>query len=163
MKKILTLVLTLFCLLSLAACQKTFVGHDGLLETAREEIKEDMELSIAGSVDKDGRSLVWFITGNDFQSHNYYPIEFEVDEDNNDHFRFVHGYKAYQRGQDIVSYPWKGYCFLVNNEACKSISLTYSDGRTEEIPVGQLPFLHHTAESSLSYSFLDAEGKVLPE
>ncbi len=167
MKKFLCALLIGGILLTLCGCKAEVVGHDGLIEAARKEIPlsgiEDLEILIAGSVDKGDRSLVWFITGNEYQAHGYYPMEFEVDEKQNDHFRFVHAYNAYERGTDMVSYPWEGYCFLVNNEACKTISLTYEDGRTGEIAVEQLPFLYHTSEQVQSYFFLDGEGKALPE
>lgn len=162
MKKICLSILLIFVLLSMTACEKAYVGHDGLIEKAREEIPladiEHMEIMIAGSVDVDDSSLIWFITGNEYQKHSYFPMEFQISPQDSSKFYFVKDYEAYERGQDIVAYPWNGYVFLVNNPECKKLVLN----GTEEIEItGKLPFIYHTSIAPESYQFFDTLGNEI--
>lgn len=85
-------------------------------------------------------------------------MEFKILENGNDKFQFVKAYKAYDRGEDIVAYPWKGYMFLINNTACDEMVLRFGDGSVQEIEVTwQLPFLYYTKAVSLDYTFLDED------
>lgn len=124
---------------------------------------ENMEITIAGSVDVDGRSLVWFVTGNEYQAHSYFPMEFKVSEKDPSRFQFVKAYKAYERGQDIRAYPWNGYVFLINNPDCKKVFLDYGDGRVEEIEVrGKfLPEIYFVTKVPKEYKFLNEAGNEL--
>ncbi|MEG2929670.1 MAG: hypothetical protein RR846_09010 [Oscillospiraceae bacterium] len=65
-----------------------------------------------GTTDVDGSSLIWLVTGNEYQKHSYFPMEFEITGEHSDKYRFVKTYKAYERGQDIAAYPWNGYIFV---------------------------------------------------
>ena len=166
MKKIIVILLVMFLIFFLIRCSNTFEGYDGLVEKARAEIQlagiENMDIQIAGSTDVNGRSLVWFVTGNEYQKHSYFPIEFEVIKKNDDKFRFVKRYKAYNVAQDIAALPWNGYCFVINNDKCVKILLTDSDGNTQEIEVSdKLPTVCSTDIIPQSCTFLDKDGNEI--
>lgn len=166
MKKRGCLLAVLAFVLFLCSCGKTVEGHDGLIEKAREEIPladiENMDIAIAGSVDVDGYSLIWFIAGNEYQKQSYFPMEFKIAENQKDKFEFVKAYKAYDCGQDIAAYPWNGYVFLVNNDSCRKIVLDYEDNSREEIDIaGKLPFLYSTDKALKGYYFLDEKGNEI--
>ena len=94
-----TLMISIMLVLLLCSCTKTYRGHDGLIEKAISLADiENVEIMIAGSIDIDNRSLVWFVTGNEYQAHSYFPMEFEVSEKDPSQFKFV---KAYKAGKEI--------------------------------------------------------------
>jgi len=143
-----------------------------LMKLVRKEIPVSeaatIELRIAGEINKGNSRLIWFISGNEYQAHSYFPFEFEVLED--DSLKFIHRHKPIERGMDIVALYWKdSYCFLVNNPRCRFISLTASNSHrttTELIEVTNHPFLYHylsypSEYSSLEYVFLDGERKEM--
>lgn len=161
------LVISIMLMLLLCSCTKTYNGHDGLVEKAREEISladiENVEIMIAGSIDIDNRSLVWFVTGNEYQAHSYFPMEFEVSEKDPSQFKFVKAYKAYERGLDVWVYPWEGYTFLINNPKCEKLLLDFGDGTSEEIVIdsSMLPQIYYTEKEPKEYTFVDADGKEI--
>ena len=142
------------------------VGEEGLIAKARKEIRnladiETIEISIAGeSVTNRSRTdhLFWFVTGNEYQMHEYIPMEFtEIGEDT---YKFVHQYKALKRGQDIYVREWKnGYSFIVNNPKCKRISIWGYEGETQ-VTVDQIPFVYYYPLLPGEYSFLDEDGNL---
>lgn len=166
MKKIYYVMIAVLLILTLSGCSSTVEGYDGLIEKAREEIPladiENMDIQIAGTTDVDGRSLVWFVTGNEYQKHSYFPIEFEIVDQKNYKYRFVKIYRAYDSGQDIAAYPWKGYTFVINNNQCAKIILTFEDGSVDEIEIaGELPTVCSTALIPTSYILVDSNGELI--
>ena len=164
-KKILILLavlLALTCLITYAVRSSRIVGHDGLIEKARKEIKnladiETIEMTVAGKSTIGGdHHLFWIITGNQYQTHSYYPMEvLETDEDI---YKLVHMHNGgHQRGQDICFefFGW-GYSFLINNPNCKSLVI----GETV-IPVTEIPFVYYYPFNPGEYYFLDAAGNEL--
>ena len=141
-------------------------GEEGLIEKAREEIPvadaENIELVIAGkSVDGDGE-LYWFKSGNEYQYHRYTPIEFTSLGD--DKYRFVKTYHPINRGMQICALQWNGgYSFLIDNEKCAYLELTYPEVNpvVELIPVDSVPFVYYSSVMPAEYNFLDAEGNIL--
>lgn len=146
MKKIILIFLSFVSIVVLCACNRTVTGYDGLVEKAREEINisdaDTIEIIIGGTTDTGRRSLVWFITGNQYQAHGYFPMEFEIAKSDNSKYTFIKAYKALDRGTDISVYPWNdGYSFLIKNENCKTLKITEADGSTESIEVTVCPFV----------------------
>ncbi|MEG1547849.1 MAG: hypothetical protein RR232_01020 [Clostridia bacterium] len=163
MKKFIYMMMVVLSLFALSGCSSTIDNYDGLIEKAREEIPladiENMDVQIAGTTDVDGSSLIWFVTGNEYQKHSYFPIEFGIIGEHSDKYRFVKTYKAYEREQDIAVYPWNGYSFVINNDKCAKIILTFEDGSVEELEIaGQLPIVCSTALTPKSYIFVDRNG-----
>lgn len=167
MKKAFCLILLILSLAGLCSCGQTYEGDAELIEKAREEIPlsdiQNTEISIAGFVDAKDTRLIWFMTGNEYETHGYFPLEFKAAEKAPNQFQFVHAYKAYRCGQDIAAYPWNGYVFLISNPRCEKLLLHYPDGREEEIAVHAeaLPQLYFTSETPSQYTFVDEEGQEI--
>ncbi|MDF2513952.1 MAG: hypothetical protein K0S04_3818 [Herbinix sp.] len=169
MKKKMILLISCVLLLSLTLLiidnyrRTASVGED-MIKIARKVIPiadaETIDIQIIASVDKERRSLVYFITGNEYQSHSYFPLEFKVIR--GDKYKFLKMYKPMNRGMDISVTNWKdGYVFVVNNDRCKNIQITSADGQVEMVEVGRLPFFHYFEEIPAEYIFLDSEGNSL--
>ena len=165
MKKIILIFLSFVFIAVLCACNRTVTGYDGLVEKAREEINISdagtIEITIGGTTDTGRRSLVWFVTGNQYQAHEYFPMEFEITKNDNSRFKFVKAYKALDRGTDIAVCPWnEGYSFLINNENCKMLKIIEADGSIESIEVTVYPFVfsHESLQGNFEYQFLDENG-----
>ena len=168
MRKILLIILSFVLIAGLCACNRTVTGYDGLIGKAREEINmadaDTIEITIAGTTDTGRRSLVWFITGDQYQAHEYFPMEFEIAKNDNSKFKFVKAYKALDRGTDIAVLQWNnGYCFLINNENCKTLKISEADGSTESIEVSKYPYwdYYESAQSNFEYQFLDENGNEI--
>ena len=162
-------IIICFLLIFAAICVSVFVvrssyivGYDGLIAKARKEIKnlaqvETIDMAIAGkSTIDNNRHLFWIITGNEYQTHSYYPME--VIEQKDGVYKLVHMHnRGHPRGQDICFefFGW-GYSFLINNPECKSLVI----GETV-IPVTEIPFVYYYPFSPGEYCFLDAEGNEL--
>lgn len=146
-----------------AGHNQKIVGYDGLIEKAREEISvygaDSIDLMIAGESVIDDRHLFWFVSGNEYQAHRYFPIEFvELDSDE---YKFVKKYSSIERGTDIFVLMWDyGYSLIVNNPKCQSISISGSMGE-ENIPVEKTPFVYYYKGMPSEYSFLDKDGNTL--
>lgn len=165
MKKVFYIIMALLIAFSLSGCGGKTVGEQGLIAKAREEINvadaNTIDIEIAGVSEVDDNMLFWFVTGNEYQKHGYYPIAFHrVGEEQ---YEFIHTHKAFDRAYEIYVVQWNdGYSFLVNNENCKSIVLTNAAGETETVEVGELPFVYYYHElPEGGYSFLDANGEEL--
>ena len=169
--KLLILILMLSCIvvLALAGCREKLKGEEDLIAKAREEITvaeaDTIEVSLVAKCEKDDRTLMWFITGNEYQMHRYFPMVFEnVGEQE---YVFEGRHNSGERGQDIAVYNWgDGYSFLVNNPKCKKIQITGNIGGlgeiTEvEIGEGEYPFHYYYELLPQDYVFLDAEGNEI--
>lgn len=166
MKKAISIILSVILAFSLFGCAKAVSGDEELIKIARQEIPvsdaETIDMEIVGRVDKETASLVWFKTGNEYQAHGYYPIEFNKTNENK--LNFSHLYTSYDRDEDIGVSLWNnGYCFLVNNEDCKTILIEFPNGTKTEISVDTLPFVYYyeNAPKNFEYKFLDINGNEL--
>jgi len=158
-----SLLLIVVCLIGVYAVQSSkIIGEDGLIAKARKEIKnlaevETIEMTIAGkSTIENNKHLFWIITGNEYQSPSYYPLE--VIENEKGEYEFVHLHNvAHQRGQDIYfEYFGWGYSFIINNPKCKSIVIG-----EKVVPVTEIPFVYYHPLPPEEYYFLDADGNKL--
>ena len=151
-------------LLLLAGCKKTAIDDDDMIKIAREEIPiagaDTIDIQIIGRIEKDQSTLVCFMSGNEYQGHYYYPIEFKINK--REKYEFFKGYTMVKRSMDIYVEPWKdGYVFIVNRDACKNIQITSVDGETKLIEVEEIPFLFYFDETPSEYYFLDTNGNEL--
>lgn len=165
MKKILSLLFLLLCLLALSGCRETIKGNSGLIEKARKELPisnaDTVPITIAGCSSVANNKLFWFISGNDNQAHTYTPIEFSITD--TDEYRFIKTYKPIERTQDIAVLLWnEGYSFLINNISCGYIRIKNSAGIVKDIPVENIPFVYYSDETITEYSFLNADKNPLP-
>ena len=135
------------------------VGEEGLITTARKEIRnlaeaDTIEMQIVGKSTRDrNRHLYWIMTGNEYQAHCYYPLE--VIEVEKGAYKFVHLHNGgHQRGQDIFfEFFGSGYSFMINNPKCKGIVI----GETL-IPVTEIPFVYYCPYAPNDYYFVDEDG-----
>ena len=64
----------------------------------------------------------------------------------------------------ICALQWNGgYSFLIDNEKCAALELTYPEVNpvVEVIPVDSVPFVYYSSVMPAEYNFLDAEGNIL--
>ena len=158
----LAVIIAVVCLAAYAVESTRIVGYDGLIARARKEIKnlaqvETVEMAVAGKSTGDtNHHLFWIITGNEYQTHSYYPME--VIEQEEGVYKLVHMHNGgHQRGQDICfEFFGMGYSFLINNPKCKSIVIG-----EDVIPVTEIPFVYYCPFAPNEYYFLDAAGNKL--
>ena len=167
MKKILGIaIFCLFCI-SLVGCTKTYHGTAELTAKAREEFPishaDTTEIQYAGQIGKEENVLVWFISGNEYQFHDYLPMEFTVV--GKDAYSFVHTYKPMvDRANGVAVLLWKnGYAFLINNPEIVNVQFTLATGDLleEHIPEGALPYVFYLPSIPTEYIFLTAEGNEI--
>jgi len=163
-KKIFIVIMILASIFLLNGCKKIAIDSDDMIKIAREEMSianaKTIDIQIIGSIDKDKNSLVCFMTGNEYQSHSYFPIEFKINS--REKYEFIKVYKMLKRGMDIYVEQWKdGYVFIVNNPACKSIQITSVDREAQLVEVGRIPFLFYFEAIPAEYNFLDTNGNAL--
>lgn len=167
--KLIALALSCIMVFSLVGCGKKLTSTEDLIEKAREEITvaeaDTIEVRLAAKYIESDKALMWFITGNEYQMHRYFPMVFDVVGE--EEYVFVQRHNAVERGQDIFVYNWgDGYSFLVNNPKCKSIQITGNIGGlgaiTEvKIDDGEYPFHYYYELLPQNYIFLDAEGNEI--
>ena len=165
MKKRCGILIILLLVFLLAGCQKTLHGTNEVLETVRAEIPltgaQTVELRYAGFCAKDGKALIWFVSGNEYQAHGYFPAECEIVGRNE--YKFVRLCKPMERGMDIAVLQWlDGYAFLINDPNCVAVRIVDSAGeRIERIEKDCYPYVFYHDLIPTEYEFLDAQGTVL--
>lgn len=164
MRRFYTLLGVCISLFILSGCGKKYIGEEGLLTKAREEIPvanaDTIDLVIAGKSKVNDEQLFWFVSGNEWQAHEYTPIQFTVA--GKEEYKFVKTYVPIERGTDIVCLLWNdGYSFLVNNPDCANIQIEKQKGVFENVSVESIPFVYYYDEIPLSYRFLDVNGNDL--
>lgn len=163
MRRKVVLLVVCLCLLTITGCDKKYTGEE-LIGKARSEIRvsnaDTIELTMVGYSSHETNRLIWFISGNEYQSYTYTPIEFIALSD--DQYKFVKTYKPIDRITDIAALMWKdGYSFIINNANCHSIIITDSTGKSDSITVGELPFVYYYQGIPSEYVFVDENGITL--
>ena len=171
MKKMWKYVVVLNCIMmfSFVGCREKLMSTDDLIAKVRKEITvanaDTIEVQLAAKHIEGDKALMWFITGNEYQMHGYFPVVFDVVGE--EEYVFVQRHNALERGQDIFVYNWgEGYSFLVNNPKCKTIQITGNIGglgAVTEIIIEdeEYPFHYYYELLPQEYIFLDAEGNEI--
>ena len=74
-------------------------------------------MQYGGMCTVDDTALVWFISGNQYQTHYYLPMEVEIKGEAE--YAYVRTYKPMSPFMDIAVLNWnRGYAFIVNNPNC---------------------------------------------
>lgn len=133
------------------------------IEKARQEFSifdaENIEMKFIGEITEGGNALLWFVSGNEYQAHNYLPMSCSITEDGGRVFERT--YKTLDRGTDIVVVDWcNGYAFCVNNPKCKTIKIDDYSG-VQEIEVTEYPFIYYNSLLPREYFFLDDNGEEI--
>ena len=166
MKKLIALVLVMVCVLGMVSCSvKTYKGTDELMEKARKELPisdaDTIDMQYAGMCGVDNKAIAWFISGNEYQSHYYLPMEIEIKE-NYAEYIFVHTHTPMMdRVNDVAMVNWnQGYAFLINNPEITTIQMTLPNGEVVEevIQKGAIPYTFYVSFIPSEYIFIDAEG-----
>lgn len=156
--------LAVILLLLLSACGR-IRGTDELIEFARTELPiaeaDTIELSYAGMVANNDLALFWFISGNEYQSHYYLPIECRIVGE--DEYVFSHTYKPMDRCMDTAVLYWREhYVFLINNPAVTALRVTNGE-ISRDIPIEKAayPYIIDLSAIPDEYVFLDSDGREL--
>lgn len=164
MKRIIAIILILLMVLSFTGCEKVMYDEDDFVERARKEFHiadaETIEIKYIGEIIKGDKALMWFMSGNEYQAHQYVPIRCAITADGGR--KFEHAYNTIERGMDLaVLVDWYGgYVFCVNNPKCKTIKIDDYSG-VQEIEVTQYPFIYYNSLLPGEYSFLDENGEEI--
>ncbi len=165
MKKLITVFIALAFGLALVGCSATISGTEELISKAREELpvsdSDTIELQYAGLCGKDGKALIWFVSGNEHQAHYYLPIEFNVVGENE--YTFSQSFKAVERAMDIAVLEWNGgYSFIINNPNCVTVKITDNSGTHETtIEKDSYPYVFYNNLIPSEYVFLDKDGNEI--
>ena len=165
MKRITCILLTCILCFSISGCTKTYKGTDELIEKAREEIPvsdaDTIDMQYGGMCTVDDTALVWFISGNQYQTHYYLPMEVEIKGEAE--YAYVRTYKPMSPFMHIAVLNWnRGYAFIMNNPNCVSVKITDEAGTHEEmIEKDAYPYVFYCSSVPSEYVFIDAEGNEL--
>ena len=164
MKRIISSLLIVIMILSLAGCQKVMYDEEDFIERARKEFNvsdaETIEMKYIGESTKKDHALLWFMSGNENQTHHYLPMSCSITEDGGRVFENTRS--TVERGPEIVVViDWhSGYAFCVNNPKCKTIRIDDYSG-VKEIEVTEYPFIYYNSLLPREYSFLDGKGEEI--
>ena len=167
MKRIFVFLAICVLCFSLAGCTKTYHGTDELIDKARKEIPiseaDTIEIQFAGMCGNSDKAIAWFVSGNEYQSHYYLPMEIEI-KGNAANYTFVRTYKPIDRGMDIAVLDWEGgYCFLINNPKCVEVEIYDNDGSLHRVPIEKnaYPYVFYWETVPSEYSFIDESGNCI--
>lgn len=141
------------------------IVFDELIEKAREEIPvsdaDTIDMQYAGMCSIDDTALVWFISGNAYQTHYYLPMEVEIKDEAE--YAYVRTYKPMSNLMDTAVLNWnRGYAFVVNNPDCVAVKITDETGTYEEtIEKDAYSYVFFCSSIPSEYIFMDAEGNAL--
>lgn len=165
-RRILALLLAVFCVILMNSCGKRVQGIVGMLEAARANIPSSAakngELNLCAIVTEDNRRLAWFKVGTEIGGYQYFPIEFERIEDTE--YKFIRAYNVViSRCENTAILDWNDkYQFIIDNRECKTLRIIQTDGSTKNISVDKYPFTYgHTTTSIAEYYFLDEKGNEI--
>lgn len=171
MKKLVTAILSVIVLaavgiaLFLSLKDNTYTDISSLTEKARAEFPvadaENIGISYAGQIKKDDKVLLWFVSGNEYQSHYYLPMECTLVGENE--YRFERTYKPMTRSSDIAVLEWnRTYVFAVNDPACKSVHIEGESGVVDEnLKAKSYPYVFYYNGLPTEYEFLDSNGQKM--
>ncbi len=154
-------------ILSLVGCTKIYNGTEALIDKVREEIPianaDDAEIKYAGMCGDGDIVLIWYISGNEYQGHTYFPIECEVTGEAE--YKFIRSFNIVmdERCSDVCILQWgRGYSFCINNPKCKTIRITDGTGTYDEVIENDCyPYVFYTNGVPSEYVFLDSNGNEL--
>lgn len=171
MKKLVTAILLVIVLAAVGiavfiSCKdNVYTDISSLTEKAREELPvadaENIEISYAGQIKKDDKVLLWFVSGNEYQSHYYLPMECTLVGENE--YRFERTYKPMTRSSDISVLEWNNiYVFAVNDPDCKSVHIEGESGAVDEsLKDKSYPYVFYYNGLPTEYEFFDSDGQKI--
>jgi hypothetical protein len=104
MRKVISFIVLMALCVFIVGCSKTYHGTDELIEKARKEIPisdaDTIEIQYAGMSGSDDKALVWFVSGNEYQAHYYFPMEVNIKGEAE--YTFEKVYKPMEQVKDIA-------------------------------------------------------------
>jgi len=159
-KKLFYTILVIVLSMSIVSCNEETVSTDKeIFDVITKELDTDIDVEIIGTIRLEGKLLVFYITGNEYQAHEYGYAEFD---EKNDGYKFLRTYDMYERGMDLRSAPYKNaYLFVVNNEQCNNIQIL-QNGSKFMVEVVDIPFVYlWDNANNIEYNFLNPSGEHL--
>jgi len=161
-KRILGIMVVFLLCFGLSGCAEKYYGIDELIEKARKEIPiadaENTDIQYAGMCGEGNKALAWFISGNEYQAHYYFPMEIKVKEDRAE-YTFIKSYKPIMdRAEDTAVLLWNdGYVFLVNNPEISSIEIKLTDVNTVTVQIEKdaIPYIYYIPAIPQEYEFIE--------
>lgn len=140
-------------------------GTEGILKVAYKEIADDdvdkSDYSIVGSVTKDNKILVWIKTENKVGIKNYYPLMFEVLE--NDRYSYINQAGFFRHEvQGVCSCLFgssNNYTFMIDNPDYKYINLYDENRNLTQIKIDSIPFVYYADMQLREYTYVTADGR----
>jgi len=169
MKRFICFLLVVTIFLPIIGCsqKRTASNDEEMLEIIVNNLNTDVIVQIIDTIELDTAILVCYMTGNEYQAHDYGYAEF-VNQGNN--YRFQRTYSTMDRGMDLRSALYNNsYLFISNNEKSTGLRICIEDGEEILIQIDAIPFVYFcenalkssNAHSSFEYNFLDKNGDEL--
>ncbi|WP_352420385.1 hypothetical protein [Proteiniborus sp.] len=126
--------------MSIVSCNEETVSTDKeIFDVITKELDTDIYVEIIDTIHLEDKLLVFYMTGNEYQAHEYGYAEFD---EKNDGYKFLRTYDMYERGMDLRSAPYKNaYLFVVNNKQCKNIQILQNKSKSM-VEVEDIPFVY---------------------
>ncbi|NLV22694.1 MAG: hypothetical protein GXY49_12040 [Syntrophomonadaceae bacterium] len=160
-RKSLFLIMAIILSITIVGCTGETANTDKVIyDVITKELDKDVDVKIIDTIHLEGKLLVIYMTGNEYQAHEYGYAEFD---EKGDKCRFLRTYPMYERGMDLRSAPYKNaYLFVVNNENCSNIQIL-QDGNEFMVEVEDIPFAYFwgDAKKNIEYHFLNSNGEHL--
>ncbi|MBQ4644646.1 MAG: hypothetical protein IJB72_02690 [Clostridia bacterium] len=146
-------------------------GTEGILKVAYKEIAADgvdkSDYSIVDSVTKydeitrRNENLVWIMTENKAGIKNYYPLMFEVLE--NDRYSYINQAGFFRHEvQGVCSCLFgssNNYTFMIDNPDYKYINLYDENRNLTQIKIDSIPFVYYADMQLREYTYVTSDGK----
>ncbi len=145
--------------------RNTYTGISELTDKAREEMPisdaENADISFIGQCKSDDKVLMWFISGNEYQSHCYLPMECTAVGKNQ--YKFKRTYKPHVYSDDIAVIEWEnGYAFVINDPDCTLVHIENAKGYSDRKTVTSYPYVFYYDDGiPTKYTFYDSDGKEI--
>lgn len=138
---------------------KTVSTEKEISDVITKDLGADIEVQIIDTVHLEGKLLVFYMTSDEYQAHEYGYAEFD---EKNSEYKFLRTYAMYDRGIDLRSAPYKNaYLFVVNNADCNYIQVV-QNGNEYIVEVEEIPFVYFWGDvGNMEYNFLDKGGNPL--
>lgn len=159
-KRLLFLIMMLILSLFIVSCAGEIVRTDEeIYNIIERELDIDVDLKIIESINLENKLLVIYMTGDEYQTHEYGYAEFDEE---NEGYKFVRTYDMYDRGMDLRSAPYKNaYLFVVNNKECNNIQILQNSNEFM-VEVEDIPFVYLWDDANnIEYNFLNSSGEDL--
>lgn len=163
MKKLLYLLFVLCLTIFLVGCGGRIANtEEEMLEIVIEELDLEISVQKIGAIDLGEVVLACYMIGNEYQAHTYGYAEFKKLKNG---YKFLRTYPMMKRGMDLRSALYKdSYLFVINNENCINLRISFENGEEKLIAVDKIPFVYYLEDAlnhNFEYQFLDKNSEEI--